>query len=770
METKPLTNPMATVTSTQTPPQSVLRLLDDLRSRIRWYVIVEGVAMLIVWLVVAFWIGFALDYLPVLMGANEMPRAARAVFLAIVAAGTCAVLYYYILRRVFSTLKNSSLALLIERQFPSFRDSLVTTVERTATDSSVNKADREAIEAVTSGETPLQNEMFARTVERAESSVRDVQLSRVFRYAPLASKLFAAFVALASLVLLAVFGSDAFGLGASRLLLMSDEPWPRRAHIELVGFDDAGEKKVAKGTDLIVRVRAEANREFPPPELCSILYQTNDGARGRVNMSRDGEAREGYQYYVFNGKPFKGILNDIRFDVIGYDHRLRDQHVKVVLSPVVTEVKLRAELPKYTGLLPREELWSPGLQLPIGSAVTARIQSSKDLVSARIRDIDTGEEQTYEFPTGQSTREIVYGLDNLDGRVAVSVSLMDTDGIESLEPFLLTIGAVEDEIPKVEVALRGIGSAITANARLAVEGKITDDYDIARRWFNLKKGDDTHQFDLPASGDELAEAALDLRDEANSSKEKPFQLQPQDRVVFSVKATDKFDLDSLSHMGSNDPTILTVVRPDELLAILDGRELGLRRRFEQMRTEMQQSRDSLARLRGSFNEQTPEDIEDVNQAEQNLADLRDRWASWAGQKADQTVLEVEGIAFAFEDIREELVNNRVDTPERKTRMEQQIIAPLRTISNDLFPQFSQAVRELRGALSKKDAAAESRSIEVLANADKIIVAMDDVLAKMLELEDYAELVNVVRQLIEQQESLQKKAKEEQKARVLDLFK
>ena len=770
METKPLTNPMATVTSTQTPPQSVLRLLDDLRSRIRWYVIVEGVAMLIVWLVVAFWIGFALDYLPVLMGANEMPRAARAVFLAIVAAGTCAVLYYYILRRVFSTLKNSSLALLIERQFPSFRDSLVTTVERTATDSSVNKADREAIEAVTSGETPLQNEMFARTVERAESSVRDVQLSRVFRYAPLASKLFAAFVALASLVLLAVFGSDAFGIGASRLLLMSDEPWPRRAHIELVGFDDAGEKKVAKGTDLTVRVRAEANREFPPPELCSILYQTNDGARGRVNMSRDGEAREGYQYYVFTGKPFKGILNDIRFDVIGYDHRLRDQHVKVVLSPVVTEVKLRAELPKYTGLLPREELWSPGLQLPIGSAVTARIQSSKDLVSARIRDIDTGEEQTYEFPTGQSTREIVYGLDDLDGRVAVSVSLMDTDGIESLEPFLLTIGAVEDEIPKVEVALRGIGSAITANARLAVEGKITDDYDIARRWFNLKKGDDIHHFDLPASGDELAEAALDLRDEANSSKEKPFQLQPQDRVVFSVKATDKFDLDGLSHTGSNDPTILTVVRPDELLAILDGRELGLRRRFEQMRTEMQQSRDSLARLRGSFNEQTPEDIEDVNQAEQNLADLRDRWASWAGQKADQTVLEVEGIAFAFEDIREELVNNRVDTPERKTRMEQQIIAPLRTISNDLFPQFSQAVRELRGALSKKDAAAESRSIEVLANADRIIVAMDDVLAKMLELEDYAELVNVVRQLIEQQESLQKKAKEEQKARVLDLFK
>ena len=41
---------------------------------------------------------------------------------------------------------------------------------------------------------------------------------------------------------------------------------------------------------------------------------------------------------------------------------------------------------------------------------------------------------------------------------------------------------------------------------------------------------------------------------------------------------------------------------------------------------------------------------------------------------------------------------------------------------------------------------------------------------MLELEDYAEIINVVRQIIEQQEKLLEQTKEQQKASVLDLLK
>lgn len=770
---------MATITrrkSIDLPPRPVMELLDELRRRIRWYVVLEGLAMLVVWLVLAFWVGLALDYLPVLVGASEMPRQARAVLLTIAAIGALWVVFWYVLRRVFRSFRNTSLALLIERQFPTFRDSLVTTVELgEAGEMPVDQFDREAIALATAslGTGELSNQMRARTVELATSSIRDVNLSRVFSYRPLISKLFMAILAVSSMLVFGVLGRESLAIGAQRLLLMSDAPWPRRTQIELVGFDENGLRKIARGTDLVVRVRADANREYPPPELCSILYETNDGDRGRVNMSRDGSVREGYQYYVFNGKPFKNVLDDIRFDVIGGDYRLRDQRLQVVLSPVVTAVQLRAELPEYTGLLPREEAWAPGTQLPIGSRVTARIQASKPLVSATIRDVDSAEELQFDF-ADQPTTELIHNVDSLTGRVAVTVSMVDTDGIPSQEPFLLSIGAVEDVIPTVDVQLRGIGSSITSVARLPIEGTVKDDYQLQRAWYSVRVGELDREFEL-ANAAELKDASLDLREEAAAEKENPLQLNPQDRVVFSVKASDKYNLGGETHVGSSEPVTLTVVRPDELLAILDGRELGLRRRFEQIRTEMMQSRDSLLRLRGSFRDDASESDDadpsvDPEIASRNLDELRDRWASWAHQKSEQTVSEVDGVALSFEDIREELINNRVDSTERKSRLEEQIIAPLRQIADVMLPELRAAIGELRGAMSKNDRNAEQLAVYVNDLADQIVVAMDEVLDKMLALEDYAEIVNLVRQIIEQQEGILKATKEEQKAGVLDLFK
>jgi len=750
-------------------PNSISKLLDELRSRIRRYVLIEGVAMTIIWLIVAFWLMLAMDYLPVLLGANEMPRTARMVLLGLTLIGVLAVVYWYILRRVFCTFRNSSLAILIERQFPLFRDSLVTTVEMGGELDDVEQQDREAIRNVMQTDDPNSQAMLWETVENAEASVDEVNLSRVFNYKPLVGKITGAAVAVLSIILLGVFGGNVLGVGASRLLTLSDAPWPRRAVIAMVGFTDS-QRKIAKGTDFIVRVRADANRAYPPPELCSILYETTDGDRGRVNMSRDGEPRDGYQYYVFNGKPFKGVLNDIQFDVVGYDHRLRDQTLKVVLSPVVTAIQLDSQLPAYIGDVPRQEKWTPGLQLPIGSQVKATIESSKKLVGASIRDIDSGEETAFEFSSEpKNTWDLDLG--QLAGRKAISITLTDTDGIESLEPHLLTIGAIEDAIPNIDISLRGIGTAITAQARLPIEGTITDDYEVNRSWFGIKIGEETREFEFPLPNDSQIETALDLREESTAAKDKPLTLKPQDRVVFTVKASDKFDLEGGQHTGSSDPTVLTVVRSDELLGILDGRELGLRRRFEQIRTEMMQSRDSLARLRASFREDGEETDDDTNAevAKQNLSDLRDRWASWAGQKGEQSAMEVDGIALAFEDIREELVNNRVDTQERKSRMDGQIIGPLRQIAGELFPAWQASLKELRTMLREEDERSESKSVAVVGGADQIIVAMDSVLEKMLELEDYAELVKIVREIIEQQDGLLEKTKDEQKASVLDFL-
>lgn len=489
-------------------------------------------------------------------------------------------------------------------------------------------------------------------------------------------------------------------------------------------------------------------------------------------MSRDGDARDGFQYYVFNGKPFNGVLSDIEFDVIGYDHRLRDLRLKVVLSPVVTGIDLVTKLPEYLGQpLPQSSKWNPGVQLPLGSEVTATVYSSKPLIAAGVQDIDSGDEVTFNFDN-EPSKSWELDLGTLGGRKALSVTLNDVDGVESLEPHLLTIGGIEDQTPDVDIVLRGIGTAITTRARLPIEGSIADDYQLQRTWFDVQIGDQRREFEFNVPSDSKVNVALDLRDEAAAGRKQPLSLNPQDRVVFAVKASDQFNLDGKKHVGSSENTTLTVVRDDELLAILDGRELGLRRRFEQIRSEMMQSRDSLARLRASFREQVgSDDLEaaDSELAIENLAKLRARWAGWARQKGEQSSVEVDGVALAFEDIREELINNRVDTQERLARMEGQIIAPLREISATMFPNWLGSLTRLNERLNNRTLDAESQSVDVVAEADQILVAMDAVLEKMLELEDYAELVSILRQIIEEQEGLTEKTKSEQKARVLDFL-
>src|SRR6478672_6770682 len=104
-------------------------LLAGLRWRIRLYIWAEGIALAVIWLGAMFWVGFGLDYLPVLMGGSEMPAMPRGVLLAATGIVLARILYRWIGRRAFVPIGDRSLALLLERRFFQFNDSLVTAVE-----------------------------------------------------------------------------------------------------------------------------------------------------------------------------------------------------------------------------------------------------------------------------------------------------------------------------------------------------------------------------------------------------------------------------------------------------------------------------------------------------------------------------------------------------------------------------------------------------------------------------------------------------------------
>ena len=100
-----------------------------------------------------------------------------------------------------------------------------------------------------------------------------------------------------------------FGFWLERLAL-SDEPWPRRVHLEVVGFppDASGRRthKLAHDDDFELLVHASTTRLRRPDEV-EIRFRLADGRRGRDTMIRVGEAVAGRDEF----QAFRYEFNDV---------------------------------------------------------------------------------------------------------------------------------------------------------------------------------------------------------------------------------------------------------------------------------------------------------------------------------------------------------------------------------------------------------------------------------------------------------------------------
>lgn len=785
-------------------PRRIRRALAALRWRIRAYVVIEGLSLAVIWVCLTFWAGLALDYLPVLLGAEEMPRPARALVLVVIATVLAVILYRWIFQRAFVRMADRSMAILLERRYRQFRDSLITSVELNSVRTTADEHNAK---------------MLAETEDHALDNLSQVRLGSVFDARPLL------FSFVGAVVLVATIGGAIAAdqryetrfleLGFRRLYLLEDDRWPRNAAIEIVGVqvqsddldaaDDGrdsmisfqgGRLKVARGASVSLFVRADAGAK-KIPEVCSVYYTTAEGDRGRVNMTRVGGIREGYQNYRYDGKPLKGILSNVKFDVIGFDHRLRDYKIEVVESPVVIAATLDCTFPDYmvneelATWLPRTIPLTTATQLPLGTKFTLHAQTNKPLARALLNNTDTGEALPISLSEGSNA--CWFDVSELTGNLSLELTPIDTDGITADKPYRIYIVGVEDQPPTVNVRLQGIGTAVTPDVMITLQGKIEDDYEVASSAFEVTVNDGdprTQPFDLQPGGS--VDASIDFREQRSETS--GIKLQPNDRLSLTVIATDKYDLGELANVGTGDHYQLEIVTPDKLLSMLEARELGLRRRFEQIQDEMTELRQSLVRVKNEgpasveANAEPGEATVDENSTDSETAEsavdrvwslrlLRTQRARLQSEKSSQETL---GVAISFGDIRSELINNRVDTEDRKKRLQEQVVDPLQSIGERMFPELDVRLAALgdrldaRGQEGRDPLAEDSETVALaetsLEQTDEILLAIDAVLQSMLDIEDYNELLDRVRDLIADQEGLLDDTKKVQKQQVLDFLK
>ncbi len=733
-------------------PHAVRRTLDVVRRRIRVYVWLEGVAILIATLGLAFWLGLAVDWL------FEPSPAVRRMGLIAVAIIGLYVCYRYLLRRVFVPISDATAAVLLERRFPALQDHVITAVD---------------VASVPDRAVLYNPALISQTKRAADAAIASVEPGELFNRGPLVRSLAAAAMLLASLVVFAILSRDVFGFWLQRIAL-SDEPWPRRVHLEVVGFPPgANGKRIHKLAqddpyELLVHARTDG---YEVPEEVEIRYRLPDGRRGRDPLIRVGDAatsREGFQLFRYE---FKHVTGDMDFDVVGGDDRVRDLHLQVVDRPELVAIELECAYPKYLGRQSRRLPVTGGMRIPEGTRLVLHANSTKPLTAARIHVVKDKRDTTLAF-SDRPQQKLQWEYGTLAADDVLLVSVTDSDGVATREPYRLSLAAVKDEVPQIAVRLSGISTAITPDAVLPFVGKITDDYALDRAWFEYRV-DAGPIATRPLAQQPRGRPVLDKLDPfdtraVDGAGKRVLELRPKQRLTLSLKAADRFNLTKEPRAGSSQQFSLDIVTPADLLALLERRELALRQRFEAIYEKLTDTRNLLNRVGSDETtanpaERPPADSakktgatsaspdSPVSSAERLLSRTRLRVAG-SLQNVVQSADEITGVAESFDDLGEELANNRIDNPDLKSRLGEQIARPLHQIAQQRMPQLAAQLKLVEEHI--EDPAARTPELKkAIALADQVLIEMRQVLDRMLELETYNEVVTLLRDIITDQEKV-----------------
>ena len=829
------------------------KLLTSLRGRVRRYIVADSLLAVAAFIFAAFWIGLAIDFIPVRLGGTEMPRSARTVLLVAVGIALVVMIWRLLVGRLQRPLPDDSLALLVERHHPEIGGRLVTAVQL---EQGGRMGDAHA---------PA---LLRRVHAEAAAAVGGVDSNRIFRWQPLIRKIWLVVPLVIATIVFAVVSPSAFGRAAGRLLLITDTPWPRQAAMEMVGVElpvvgadeaDAAPPKVVAFEDGVVRLprgssgtlRVLARAEDAiVPEVCTVYFTSDGGIRGQANMRRVGRVTDGYQAFLLDGPPLAGLTESVTISVRGLDARLDDYRIEAVEPPALSRLQVVTTDPNYLrpigqdgeAATSRSVDYQAGLRVREGARAELRARSSVPLgrVDARML-IGNSEAQTPPIKLSADGSEFSLVLEDMRQPATIIVVPEDRDGISAQVPYRYFLGVVTDEKPEIELRLKGIGTAVTRNARLPIFGTAKDDYEIDKSFATLSVldkndavaatddqgepvatpvGDENvrRSVNLPIRGDRDGkfELTIDLRDLAENKDSGLPIPEPGGAINVIGEASDRYDLDGRVHRATSQLYKLDIVTPENLLALLERRELALRSRLEQTIEETRQLRDSLGGLKPDLESlaiadsptaasaapdatEPPQvdgndaatDSGDGESADTGGADAnaRDRQVirlrtQQIGLQAAKTSEELQGIAASLDDLLEEMANNRVDSIDRSERIGGGVRDPLRAIvAGDLTLLRSQidaiekriASGEGKPAVkggAQADAAAAPVTADVVVaveTAESVLLQLTAVLEKMLDLESFNEILDMVRELIDSQDGLIEKTKKEQKTRVLDLF-
>ena len=669
----------------------------------------------------------------------------RAVLLGSFAVVLLRVVGKRLLRPLAVQLNEEEIALAVERRSPELEQALISGLqfERELSEGSSRSIESPELKAavVANVRERIQQIPFARAVDGR----------RVARFGWGIAAFLAFFVAWAAIA------PAVLGTWAARNVALLNVDWPRYTTLAFAAGD--GEVRLPQGDALTVRVQVDG----PVPDQLFLDYEFASGDAGSEPMSRTGDNEFSWT--------LDAVLEDVELTVQGGDSLPVEMAVTIVERPRIDGLAVRVKLPAYMERDPFDVPATEGeLRLPRGAEVQVSGSSQKPLTAA--------------FLLAGNDRKVPLELNRDDNTFRGSfrpessglmvVDVIDADRLGAGTPPKLLLRVGDDKVPTLEFRLRGIGSSITAHARIPGLLKVRDDFglsavgavmraiedDPADRGSEAKPLPEQPWADAkPIYTEQLARMALRYEAEASvdlttwnkvpnqNSKQNP--IRPG--MLFSLRysAKDNFGPGD-PHEGFGETMTFRVVTRDKL--------------HDELRRRQVEQRQELQRIADEESVATSELEENINpkDAGENARLATARFRALA-RRQQALGRRVRFVGESYQRILWEFENNRLIEANKVRQIEGLITGPLATLAKEAFPATSQLVDRF---LRTGDEAVRREAIDGYREIERRLAA---VLKEMEQAETLAALLEELRNVINLEKDAIRDVRQRVQDREQDLF-
>ncbi len=697
---------------------AVRQRLASARWRVRLYLLVDGLAWLVLTALVLALVSYGLDRW------LRLEPNTRLALLPFGVGALTAVAYLRLVRPQCRRLGDLDLAILLDRQRRGLGQRVAAVLELP----SLLDRDR--------GASPS---MIRAAVREHAAELGQIDLTRELDHERCRRSLLLIAGALLLVACAWLLWQPTLRLWADRWFLGSSTRWPQRTYLSLAGLGEDGTLVVPRGE--VVALEVDSFGQFsradggwvlggrdpelvvpgltPPnrivPNNVRVQYRVAGGAAKRSTFTQLPQGR-----FRFELPP---VVEPVTLSITGGDDWFGPITVEPLDRPTIKDLQIVSQAPGRNDT--QTHTFAGGdaqlLFLP-QTKLELQLTASTPLASATL-NAASGTSPVFE----RTDNEHFVSRWEMEQSLALEIVLVDRRAGIASKPQVISLGLLEDRAPRVTVRSTGVGRRVTPVARIPLVVRALDDFGITKLEVDVEQTiprEEQPETKTTVLAQELPPASADvpLADFECEPEVSLKNLALPPGTTVKIRATAGDNCAAGSQAASSRWLSFQVVTPEELFYEILMVQRAQRERFRgALETEKAQATD----------------LETAVEQEQAAGVLRKH------QVAARTVWQV---ANRLDASLAEMTLNDLGSPQARELLATGIIAPLRELHEG-------PVAELRGLLEQMtapgaavpDLAAKAQPVQ-----QTVIEQMQKILDRMSQWESFVDVLNQVKQVIQLQ--------------------